>query len=405
MKKIIFTSYLGFPNPNTGGANKIIYEILNSIDYSQLNPIYISYQFQKHFNFHSQLFEIHDKNLNLKKQLGQELFYKSSLYRRVVKSKLYLEYYYKRIDKTFLKFLGKYSNANYIHSHDTLSGYYFSKINGPKKILTIHSKGSQTSEIRENLIPNSYLYKKTFEFLNRERKAFEESEIITFPSLAAKNIFLEELCLDNIEKDIRIIYNGVNLNYINNIKKEETLFDRFKIRNSSSSIKILNVAQLIQPKNVNILIEAVNILVNKLKKDVILINIGTGYLLEQLKILINKYGLEHNAYLLGSVNNEYVIKFMKSCDYFIMTSKKVIFDFVILEAMASGLCILASNEGGNKEIIQDGKNGYLIEKLTPEYVVKKLLNIEKSKVTANALLTAEMFSSDKMYIDYNKLYL
>ena len=43
MKKILFTSLTGYPNPNTGGPNKIIFEILKKLDYARYSPSFFSY--------------------------------------------------------------------------------------------------------------------------------------------------------------------------------------------------------------------------------------------------------------------------------------------------------------------------------------------------------------------------
>ena len=83
---------------------------------------------------------------------------------------------------------------------------------------------------------------------------------------------------------------------------------------------------------------------------------------------------------LGQIPNVDVIRLMKVCDYFIMPSTNVVFDLVILEALAAGITILASSEGGNKEIIIDGKNGYLIANKSEMDVINIILNKKRSQL-------------------------
>jgi glycosyltransferase involved in cell wall biosynthesis len=51
-----------------------------------------------------------------------------------------------------------------------------------------------------------------------------------------------------------------------------------------------------------------------------------------------------------------------------------------IEAMASGIPVIASNIGGLKEIIENGKNGFLIEQKNPEILAKKIIQIHNSNI-------------------------
>ncbi len=57
-----------------------------------------------------------------------------------------------------------------------------------------------------------------------------------------------------------------------------------------------------------------------------------------------------------------IMQSYRSFDIFFLPSEKVVFDFVTLEAMASGLQCILSKDGGNMEIIHDGINGILCER-------------------------------------------
>jgi glycosyltransferase involved in cell wall biosynthesis len=87
-----------------------------------------------------------------------------------------------------------------------------------------------------------------------------------------------------------------------------------------------------------------------------------------------------------------------------MTSEKVIFDLVVLEALASGACCVVSNDGGNKEIIKDGVNGFLIDADDIESSAKKILSINPESVKENAVKTAKQFSVRKMVESYFEVY-
>ena len=84
----------------------------------------------------------------------------------------------------------------------------------------------------------------------------------------------------------------------------------------------------------------------------------------------------------------------------------MIFDISLLEALACGTCCVVSNDGGNKEIIKDGVNGFLIDTNDVEGIAKKIISIlpYKDNVKENAIKTAQQFSVERMVNEYFELY-
>ena len=52
---------------------------------------------------------------------------------------------------------------------------------------------------------------------------------------------------------------------------------------------------------------------------------------------------------------------------------------VLLEAMAAGLPVVTLDGGGNRDLVIDGKNGYLIEKQDPKEFADRILEIYQNK--------------------------
>jgi glycosyltransferase involved in cell wall biosynthesis len=84
----------------------------------------------------------------------------------------------------------------------------------------------------------------------------------------------------------------------------------------------------------------------------------------------------------------------------------------ILEAMASGLITIASNVGGVSEIINDDKNGFLVQPKNYKNIlntITKSLNLnnkEKMKIKQNAKDTiVKYFLEEKMIKQYESLFL
>ena len=108
--------------------------------------------------------------------------------------------------------------------------------------------------------------------------------------------------------------------------------------------------------------------------------LGDGPQRKNLEDFIKKSGLEDNVTIVGNVEN--VHEYLKISDVFIHSSKGEGCSNAILEAMAAGLPIIASNTGGTSEILSD-KNGFLFNYQDVEGLYKlikdSILNIYSLK--------------------------
>jgi glycosyltransferase involved in cell wall biosynthesis len=90
-----------------------------------------------------------------------------------------------------------------------------------------------------------------------------------------------------------------------------------------------------------------------------------------LKKKIQDLGLQDNIHLRGFSND--IKTFFSAIDLFVMASEKETYGMVTIEAMISGVPILASNSGGTSEILQYGRYGTLfIPKDEDDFVIKCL---------------------------------
>jgi glycosyltransferase involved in cell wall biosynthesis len=100
--------------------------------------------------------------------------------------------------------------------------------------------------------------------------------------------------------------------------------------------------------------------------------------------MIKKYQLEDRVFLLGRII-EYskLYQILSESDIFIFPTKAELLPFAVLEAMAVGKPVIATNVGGIKEIIVDHVNGILVdaleEKDLPKYIFYSLLELYENK--------------------------
>jgi glycosyltransferase involved in cell wall biosynthesis len=403
MKKILFTSLTGVPNPWIGGPTRIIYEILRNLDYSKYEPYFLSYDMFKRYKSNEELNLDQNRFVYSKRNLGHRLYEKINLYRDMVTSDYYLKYHYHKKDKYFYNFANMVKDFDIIHSHDSLSAYYFLDLKKTKKILTIHSKGTQVSEMKESNLKSNYFQNILLEFSKRELNAFLYFDIITFPSHAAREIFMQEIDIKNQKSGrIKVIYNGIDIEKIGNIKANNIL-EKYNIQKNKFDITLINVAQHVKPKNIDLIIRAIKILRDEFNTRALLVNIGEGYLMEDYKSLIETNSIIEQVTFLGMISNDDVIRLMKSLDIFIQASEKVIFDLVVLEALASGIRVLVSAQGGNLEIIKDGENGFFISNLKGDSIASDIIKCNTTKFNKNKKIEKK-YSVQSMINSYLELY-
>jgi len=188
--------------------------------------------------------------------------------------------------------------------------------------------------------------------------------------------------------------------FLDRNEAREKIVNIFNKRDSSTSFHfgrndttIITVANLYPTKGLNTLIEAINLINNKYQiTNIKCVIIGEGSERIGLEKLIKKYQLENIVYLTGTINN--ASQYLKAFDLFVLPSRKEGVPYTILEAMAAGMLIVATDVGGVKELIADAiipndpkilaekiiqtiKNPTYTQKNTPslEEMLKKTKNI------------------------------
>ena len=143
---------------------------------------------------------------------------------------------------------------------------------------------------------------------------------------------------------IRVIYNAVG---------ETPGGGREKGENSGP---IVTVARLVPWKGVDGLIRAIRALPETVK----LVVIGDGPSMPSLIRQVRKGNLERRVAFTGRIAKEDVFRWLGRASVFVLNSRYEGLPHTVLEAMAAGVPVVATAAGGNREIIDDGKNGFLV---------------------------------------------
>lgn len=396
MKKIVYSALSGFPTNYTGGPNKVINLIINKIDLKNYRAFYLSknsfYEIKKSDDSKKKLSKI-------KNDLTTSLFNKSKFYQKIFTSSFYLKYFFNNSIKKITPFLNNFE-WDIIHCHDVRC-LYGVKQKKSKVILSIHSKGSIVSDMKQLYGNRSTLSKLYNDFRLNEIKSLEFSDVITFPSKAARDLFINDTKnFETINKSV-IIYNGVDLELIKSIDLDKMFLSQWNWLDKYE-YRILTVGSHIKAKNIDKILTVFSQLNRKRPGKCFLICIGSGPLTNELKKLANDLSINECLLFVEFLNNYQILKLMKYCNIYISLSERVIFDLVILEALACGMNVFASNDGGNKEII-DNINGVLVDSENLQDVVEIILN-SKLNYSEKAKDSVKNFSISNMMNKFIELY-
>ncbi|WP_420317657.1 glycosyltransferase family 4 protein [Ekhidna sp.] len=236
----------------------------------------------------------------------------------------------------------------------------------------------------------SFLTKRANKIL---RKFYNKTSSVLAPTSEMKNYLIS---IGLPEDKIKIWGRGVNCRLFNPTKRNESYFNDLN-RNK----KLLFVSRLVNYKETDTLIKLSHVLPNNLDLFVI----GEG---PEKKKMIEESN-PANTRFLGWLQGEELAEAIASCDLFVFPSISETFGNVVLEAMASGLPVIAAEGGGPKSIVQVGKTGYLVKPKSIDAMLEKIEFLTSNeellfKMSKQARQYAESQSWSKMVSDLIEIY-
>ncbi len=214
--------------------------------------------------------------------------------------------------------------------------------------------------------------------------------------------------LEQIEKispqKIEVVYNGLDFSEIpkiNEIKssKKEMDFEDKKV--------IGMVANFRGMKGHACFIEMTEFLLKE-RSDLHFIFVGEGCEKVQYEEQVQKRGIALHFHFLGRVSLIY--EALNLMDIFVLPSEWEGFPVSILEAMAWGIPVIATNVGGVPEIVEHEKTGFLIPPKNPLALNHAILEILKNDTLREKLIqnaqrrVKEQFTQEKMVLKTKSLY-
>lgn len=150
-------------------------------------------------------------------------------------------------------------------------------------------------------------------------------------------------------------------------------------RPENPKVKILFIGRLIPRKGFQFVVQALPKVRQLAKVPFEIEVVGTGAHREELDELAESLKVSDLIKYVGMVPYDSLEKSYQYADVFILTSLSEGMPSVILEAMGCGLPILASDVGGNNEIVHEGENGFLISENNVDKIAERIAELVNNK--------------------------
>ncbi|HDD31793.1 MAG TPA: glycosyltransferase family 1 protein [Thermococcus litoralis] len=201
---------------------------------------------------------------------------------------------------------------------------------------------------------------------------------------------------------ISIVPNGVDDKRFSPTKEKDKIKAKFGIKGNV----VLYVSRMSYRKGPHVLLNAFSKI-----EDATLVIVGSGEMLPFLKAQAKFLGIEDRVVFMGYVPDDLLPEIFKMADIFVLPSvSSEAFGIVVLEAMASGVPVIATDVGGIPEVLKENEAGLLVppgNELELRNAIQKLLNNEELRKwygINGRKAVEEKYSWDKVVVEIEKVY-
>jgi len=207
------------------------------------------------------------------------------------------------------------------------------------------------------------------------------------------------------EEKVEAILNGVDIGKFQS--SDTRAGKRLSTESGDSRVLFGYVGRISAEKGIDLLLRAFSA-IHQRRGDTGLVIVGDGPELDKMRALADALGTQHAVDFLGARAD--VHELYRTFDVFVLPSLVEGLSNAVLEAMASGLAIVVTGVGDNSELIEDGKNGFVVPAGSVEELVRKMDMLAKddecrNRLGGSALAKAKAeFSLDRMIRNYEDFY-
>lgn len=199
---------------------------------------------------------------------------------------------------------------------------------------------------------------------------------------------------------------GIDLSRFSSISLIEKNNLRSEYGYSNDDFILFYAAELNYNKHQDILINSVNLLKGKIPNLKLLLA-GNGILKEKYEQQIRNLGLEKNVQLLGFRND--ILNLLKISDVAVASSRREGLPVNVMEAMATGIPLVVTDCRGQRDLVSDGENGFIVGVDDIEgfanAIVKLYNSIElRQRFGEKGIVLSALYSLDKVIKEIERVY-
>jgi sugar transferase (PEP-CTERM/EpsH1 system associated) len=250
-----------------------------------------------------------------------------------------------------LMVIAKDKNIQIIHTHNEASHFYGSVAGFMGCVPVIHTRHGR------------YLHNSRKKILLNTLSSFLSTKVVgvsdDVSELMIRNEFLPR-------KKVLTIMNGVDVDTYSPQPAKHI----FPFNTGSGVVRIGIVARLNEVKDHSNLLKACKVL-KRFTNNFKVVIVGDGPLRSHLESESESLQLQDRVIFTGTRND--IPDILHELDIYVLSSISEGTSMTLLEAMACGLPVVATNVGGNPEVVMDGETGLLVPSRNPEALAEKLL--------------------------------
>jgi len=236
----------------------------------------------------------------------------------------------------------------------------------------------------------------------RERRIFRTAELVLANSEFTRQAILKGYRLD--PQRVQRVYKAVDIERFYPLANDKN--GRVDIRNP----KLIFIGSNWIRKGFDLLIEALVVLHREgVKPELVVVGPPDAHRNQDLVNAVKASAIASQVEFMGRVTRGDLPAILWQCDVGILPSRHEALGVAVIEFMASGLPVVASNTGGIPEIVTHEKNGLLFESGSVKSLceaIRKILHLGyHRRLQRNASLRAQDFSKKKMTDTIKKIYL